>query len=360
MLTLPKANHAKTTMVDDDLVPMPTWRILITFFYLLGTTSVKRVLGFTPPVVGWTIMQEFAVKFIRQTFLTPTEDLRRNQTVMTSLVNVMLPVSLVPVVEKDFCGLWYGATAAADADATILYLHGGGFSTCTASTNAEGVTSIQTALAKMGKSVRVLALEFSLAPEAKFPTQVNQALAAYEYLVYESSKPVILLGDSAGGNLVLSLLLTLQPKEGAPTKVSLRSPTAVVLISPLVQLNLELIAASFTTNRDADFIPLSFVRANVRDYIGDTATSATDPRVSPIYGNFRGCPAPVYIHYGGKEVFRDDIEAMVNTLTDQGLRVTTMMEPLGVHISPLLPTFFGDMATAGIQGIASYLATVLA
>ncbi|KAF0701166.1 Aste57867_8317 [Aphanomyces stellatus] len=360
MVATANADANGTTSNDAALVkmkPMPTWLFLCTCLYSAVATCVRRLFGFKPPVEGWTIMQEFGVEYIGRTVMTPYEDLRRNVGFFMAIANyLLLPVPLVPIEEKGFRGLWYGATAAADADATVLYIHGGGFVSCTATTYAMGIVDIQKALKQAGKTVRVLALEYSLAPEAKFPTQGNQAFAAYEYLVQESSKPVILLGDSAGGNLVLSLLLTLKAQAEAK---NLRSPLAAVLVSPWVQLDLQAPAASFTAYCNSDIVKLPALYNNVHDYIDGTTATVTNPLVNPILGDFRGCSIPVFIHYGGKEVLRDDIEAMAKVLTDQGVHVATMMEPLAPHISPLLPTFFGDMATSGTQAIATYLAMVI-
>jgi len=86
----------------------------------------------------------------------------------------------------------------------ILYMHGGGYVAGSRATHRP----ITAALARLTRR-RVLSLDYRLAPEHRFPTALDDALAAYRWLLWQGSAPdtVALAGDSAGGGLVLGLAL---------------------------------------------------------------------------------------------------------------------------------------------------------
>ncbi|ETV67777.1 hypothetical protein H257_16133 [Aphanomyces astaci] len=241
---------------------------------------------------------------------------------------------------------------------------GGGYALCTAETYALAVHAIQVhASTASGKRVGVLALEYSLAPDAKFPTQLDEALAAYSYLAQGSNKPILLLGDSAGGHLLLQVLLALKARGLVfvwPPYLTLvlewshlRKPVASVAVSPWCMPNLCPPPATYITNSSTDFVSL----ANIQHYIDDWQPEHVDidPSLGPLTGDFEKC-GPLLVHYGGKEVFANEIDQLVGRLKRQNVDVTVIKEPLAPHISPMLPSFFGSMATDGIRAIGTYIA----
>ncbi|KAG9400636.1 hypothetical protein AC1031_010850 [Aphanomyces cochlioides] len=119
------------------------------------------------------------------------------------------------------------------------------------------------------------------------------------------------------------------------------------------RLQYETIAPSYAKNRDTDFIGADNLSHWARAYIG--TASAKDPMVSPILGDFRGC-CPMLIHYGGKEVFEDDIDALCERLKEQQVDETAVKNPLAPHNTPIMPALFGDMASSGGEIIAAFLA----
>src|SRR4051812_48076019 len=76
----------------------------------------------------------------------------------------------------------------------------------------------------------LLALEYSLVPDAVYPTQLQETFAGYEHAlsVVENPARVCVAGDSAGATLILSLLLYL----GDHSEYRHRLPGLAVLISP--------------------------------------------------------------------------------------------------------------------------------
>ncbi len=92
-------------------------------------------------------------------------------------------------------------------DPTVLYLHGGGY----VAGSAFGYQPHAGALAAAAQT-GVLVPDYRLAPEHPFPAAVEDALSAYGWMLEQGIAPerIAVAGDSAGGGLVLSLLLTLR------------------------------------------------------------------------------------------------------------------------------------------------------
>src|SRR5215470_16152930 len=92
----------------------------------------------------------------------------------------------------------------AAADRVILYLHGGGYVMGSINTHRAMVARIARA-----SQARALALDYRLAPEHPFPAAVDDATAAYRWLLAQGYKPnkLVISGDSAGGGLVLAALV---------------------------------------------------------------------------------------------------------------------------------------------------------
>jgi acetyl esterase/lipase len=93
-----------------------------------------------------------------------------------------------------------------DSDIVIYYLHGGGYVAWTVSHYISFMLAIWESIKTLKPSARVsiFALEYDVAPEVRFPGQLRQALAGYDYLVGDlgiDPKRIIVSGDSAGGVL---------------------------------------------------------------------------------------------------------------------------------------------------------------
>ncbi len=92
---------------------------------------------------------------------------------------------------------WVAAPGARD-DRTVLYFHGGGYVIGSLATHRDLAARVSRASAS-----RVLLLDYRLAPEHRFPAAVEDALAAYRWLLARGHDPgrLALAGDSAGGGL---------------------------------------------------------------------------------------------------------------------------------------------------------------
>src|SRR5690606_14639677 len=130
-----------------------------------------------------------------------------------------------------------------------------------------------------------LSVEYDLAPESQFPTQINQCALAYKYLLSEgfSAENIALGGESAGGGLVVGTLLWLKDKK-------LPQPACAVLLSPWLDLTAS--GDSNIKNRDADpMLPYKGIPVWAENYApGNT----THPYASPLFGELSGL-CPIYI-----------------------------------------------------------------
>jgi phosphinothricin tripeptide acetyl hydrolase len=134
---------------------------------------------------------------------------------------------------------WLTAPGAR-ADAAVLYLHGGGYVIGSPRSHRHLAAAIGAAAA-----ARVLLPEYRLAPEHPFPAAIDDAVAAYRWLLDRGIAParIAIAGDSAGGGLTVATLLALRDA-GAPL------PAAGVCVSPWTDLTCS--AASYESRAEAD------------------------------------------------------------------------------------------------------------
>lgn len=201
----------------------------------------------------------------------------------------------------------------------ILYLHGGGFFFGAAETHRK-ITGALAGACGMAAFVP----DYRLAPEYPFPAALDDCERAHDALRTRGYERIILIGESAGGGLVFSLLARLISK-GA------RLPVAAIGLSPAADLHVT--ADSYTRNdRTEVVLPPDRIAASAVWY-RDT-TPADHPEVSPVFADFTGAP-PCLIHVSGVEVLEDDAHALAAKLRDDGVEVllrTWDHTPHGWHL----------------------------
>jgi epsilon-lactone hydrolase len=203
---------------------------------------------------------------------------------------------------------WVRVGTQTGTSQVLLYVHSGGFvaGSCLSS------RSVAARLAEASE-LPVLTLNYRLAPEHPFPAAIEDVTAAYHWLLTSRAQPyeVAMVGDSAGGNLILATLLTLRDL-GEPL------PAAAVLLSPWVDLAAT--GASFLGQAEADpYLIPQFMQAAARRYLGEI-----DPRTSPaspLYGDLGGLP-PLLIQVGTDEIFLDDSLRLAQRIQATGGTVT--------------------------------------
>ena len=137
----------------------------------------------------------------------------------------------------------------------------------------------------------VVAPRYRLAPEHPAPAAFSDVVAAYDGLIAQARAPVVLAGESAGGNLALLLGQYLRD-----TRRPL--PRALALLSPAVDLRTD--PDLFGPTIDADpTLHHQRVHDVARAYLG--TRSADDAAVSPVFGELGGLP-PTFISTGSRDL----------------------------------------------------------
>lgn len=217
---------------------------------------------------------------------------------------------------------------------TVLYLHGGGY----VLGSAFGYQPHACALAAAAQT-GVLVPDYRLAPEHPFPAAVEDALSAYRWLLEQGLPPerVTVAGDSAGGGLVMSLLLTLK-REREPL------PGATVLFCPWLDLGLrhttlpeaaERAGAPMATEAEAIRCAEGYLNGHPVD----------DPIVDPLAADLVGLP-PVLIQAATGDARVADAELLAARAEAQGVDVRLELYPVQAHAFQLFWSFLPEAADA--------------
>ena len=211
-------------------------------------------------------------------------------------------------------GHWYQPKTGAQA-VTVLYLHGGGY-VYYSKTHQNLI-----ALFTLAAGSRTFALDYRLIPEQPFPAQLEDALAAYRWLLETGTAPerLVVAGDSAGGNLSLALLLALRDAQ-------LPLPALAVCLAPWTDPSDP--GESMTVNAGIDWIekrlPLQWAKWFHK------GSDPRNPLVSPVYADLRGLP-PIYIQTGSVDILYNMICAFAGRAREQGANVRLDVWPNMTH-----------------------------
>lgn len=206
----------------------------------------------------------------------------------------------------------------ANKSVVMLYLHGGGYATGSVNTH-------KALIAKIAKKTGVLALaiDYRLAPENPFPAALEDAVAAYDYLLAQGYLPenIFISGDSAGGGLTLATLLALKEAHKP-------LPATAVCLSPWTDLAVT--GDSVTEKAHKDPLLLGHLLSEWgKRYAGDEPT--THPLISPLYADLSGLP-PLLLQVGTDEVILDDSIRFAQKAREQGADVTLKVWQDMIHV----------------------------
>jgi monoterpene epsilon-lactone hydrolase len=236
------------------------------------------------------------------------------------------------------CGVDGEWIAASDAprDKALLYFHGGGFRLGSVTSHRELIARIAQASA-----CRVLAINYRLAPEYRFPVPLEDALASYGWMLDQGlrAENIAFAGDSAGGNLVLTTMLGLRER-GLPL------PAAGVLMSPWTDLAAT--GESYVSRAAADPIhQRPMITALAKDYLGEGG-DLRDPLVSPLYADLTGLP-PLLIQVGNRETVLSDSTLFADSARAAGVDVDLQVWDGMIHVFQM----FGKELPEARQAVAS-------
>jgi monoterpene epsilon-lactone hydrolase len=219
--------------------------------------------------------------------------------------------------------------AGAHPNRIILYLHGGGFRVGSVDSHRELMQRLSAAA-----GARVLGIDYRLGPEHPFPAPVEDALAAYRWLL-DTGVPsgcIALAGDSAGGGLALSCMF-------ATRAANLELPCAAYLMSPWTDLAAT--GATFVSRADVDPLHQRPMIVNMaKAYLGP-AGDPRDPLASPLYGDPKGLP-PLLIQCGDRETILDDSVRFAERARNADVAVEFEVYPSMIHVFQA----FGELSAA--------------
>lgn len=255
-----------------------------------------------------------------------TEGRRRSFERMTDGFTIDVPARYSRLNAGGVTAEWVTAEGASDSR-VVLYFHGGGYIIGSPRTHRAMMAHLSRDAAS-----RVLALDYRLAPEHPFPAPVEDAVAAYRWLLAEGFDPakIALGGDSAGGGLTVAALVQIR-------YLGLPVPAAGVCVSPWVDM--EGLGESMKTRAEADpMVNKENLMVSAKTYLGGADPRA--PLAAPLYADLRGLP-PILIQVGDAEVLLDDSTRLAGLAREAGVEVQMDVWDDMIHVwhvfAPILP-----------------------
>lgn len=226
----------------------------------------------------------------------------------------------------------------------LLYLHGGAF----VIGSSRDYLTLSAALGRAA-DCRAVSIDYRLAPEHPFPAAVDDALAAYRGLLAECApQQIVLAGDSAGGGLVLSLLL-------AARDANLPMPAGALLLSPWVDLACD--SESMRSRAAADpSLNRAGLLAMAAHYLQSASPRA--PLASALHADLSGLP-PLLVQVGTAEVLLDDSLRLAARAAQADLKVNLAVWPQMVHVWHFF-AFMLPEGRAALDEAGAFLRTRLA
>ena len=214
--------------------------------------------------------------------------------------------------------LWAVPKGCAE-DRVLLCMHGGGYVTGSMYTHRKVYGHLAKAI-----GCRALILHYRRAPEHVHPAPVDDAVAAYKWLLDRGIEPgrIALTGDSAGGALAVTTLLRARER-------NLPIPAATMPLSPWIDL--EITGETLVSNREKDvLVQKEVVEVMATTFLGEGG-DRRDPMANPLYADLRGLP-PMYIQVGSDETLLDDSRRLAECARKAGVDVRLDVYPEMQHV----------------------------
>jgi monoterpene epsilon-lactone hydrolase len=226
----------------------------------------------------------------------------------------------VDYIETDAGGvpaMWLVPKGCAE-DRALLCMHGGGFV-------GGSMYSHRKLFGHLAKTagVRALVFDYRLTPQHTHPAQVDDAIAAYRWLLEQgiTADHMAFTGDSSGGGLAITTQLRAR-------ELGLPLPAAAMPFSPW--FDMELTGASYESNRDKDaFFYKEVVQGLVDMFLGEGG-NPRDPLANAFYADLSGL-SPIYIQVGGDETLLDDSRRFAELAGNAGVDVRLEIFPEQQH-----------------------------
>jgi acetyl esterase/lipase len=303
--------------------------------------TLRPVSGLIPPERAWGIwLSRKLIAGMMGTFGPPLAGTRVEQ------VDTVLPNG------RRVRGEWvYGprtptsqAARSSISAGAIYYVHGSGYVVCSPKTHRRLASWLSSLT-----GLPVFSIDYRLAPRHRFPTAADDVRAGWDWLVQicgVPTKQVVVAGDSAGGHLIVDMLLQ--------REVAANPPAAAVLFSPLFDITFGLCLARERIRPD----PAARV-ANAVRLVG-LYHAGVDPAHPRLKLDVAGGPAlpPTLIQAGGAEMLQDDARQLAAEIRAAGGRCELQIWPHQGHVFQALPRITPDAAKA-MAYVAKFIAHAL-
>ena len=187
-------------------------------------------------------------------------------------------------------------------DCLILHCHGGAYVSGKL-IQAKAIASLVCGAAQ----IRTVTFAYRLAPEYPYPAAVEDALTVWDTLMAQGFSPnrIVLVGESAGGNLCLALCQKLRAQHR-------KLPAALALLSPWADLQQTGASYEQLKNIDATLSAPGLMKSAL-DYAGGSPEKLADPMISPVLADFTNFP-DTQIHVGTAELLLSDSELLAEAM----------------------------------------------
>jgi monoterpene epsilon-lactone hydrolase len=221
-------------------------------------------------------------------------------------------------VTEELCGqpqgTWY-VPRSTQSGATLLYFHGGGY------TFHGAVSKRVAAMLAHHCGARLFAPDYRLTPEHPHPAQAEDALAAWRHVASATPpKRIVIVGDSAGGHMALTLLRNLQ-ENGLP------QPALCIGLCPWTDVGQR--GASLSGNDPYDLVQ-GWMALRFGEWLDPEGQYGREA-LSPIAHDYNGL-APLYLQAGGREVLCDMIADFAEVQSAFGADVMFDLWPDMPHV----------------------------
>jgi acetyl esterase/lipase len=280
-----------------------------------------------------------------QTSLT-AEDLKRQRNAMEKASRLATPAMGVTAEKLSVSGIpaeWIRPDFTHNTKSIILYCHGGGY-TCGELSYAR----ILAAKLALHTGLDVLSFAYRLAPEHPYPAPFEDGMAVWDFLMHQGygAYQVLLAGDSAGGNLALTMTQHLA-SEGR------KLPRTLLLFSPWTDMTA--ISESYQLHKKDDPILSYDYIISVRNAYAGAEADFSKPEYSPLYGNLANFP-PTLIQVGEHEILQDDSNKLAAKLQQAGCQVCLQKYEDGWHVFQQMPV---PLASQAMKAVGEYVQNIL-
>jgi len=209
-----------------------------------------------------------------------------------------------------------------DSARVLMFFHGGGY--CSGS-----IVSHRRMVTEAGRAARMrtLAVRYRLAPEHPYPAAHDDAMSAWRFLRMQgiSARNIAVGGDSAGGNLTITLINRLRAaREDQPACAWLASPWTDLTMS----------GASLETKALIDPLIHKAYLEELAEAYAPSPVDRKDPLISPLFADLRGFP-PTLVQVGSAETLLDDSVWFARAAGLADVNVTLQVWPHMIHAWPM-------------------------